>query len=151
HHLLRARGRAHARVIALGAALLSATIVAEADALTAPPRVGAGLTTFTFENRASAPHSIRFIQLIAPHTATEFGTWLQAGGKPPAWVKTVGGVATMAAGKSEDYTFSIAPGSYVVVDGERFAPMRVDGSVARPAPPEADVTIKLRDHGYQLN
>jgi hypothetical protein len=138
-------------VIALAAALLSATIVAQSDALTVPPRVGAGLTTFTFENRAGEPHSIRFVHLTAPHTANDFGAWLKAGGKPPAWVKTVGGVATIAAGKSEDYTFSIAAGSYVVVDGERFAPMRADGTVAKAEPPEADVTIRLRDHGYQLN
>jgi hypothetical protein len=138
-------------VIALAAALLSVTIVAQHDALTAPPRIDAGLTTFSFQNRATEPHSIRFVRVAAPHTTDEFGAWLKAGGTPPAWVSTIGGVAALAPNRSEDYTTSIGAGSYVIVDGERYVPLRVDGTLAKAEGPNADVEIRLRDHGYQLN
>jgi hypothetical protein len=44
-------------VIALAAALLSVATVAQDDGLTAPPRIAAGLTTFTFDNHATEPHA----------------------------------------------------------------------------------------------
>jgi hypothetical protein len=138
-------------VIVLAAALLSVTITATDAHLAAPPRIAAGLTTFTFENHAAEPHSVRFVRLAAPHSAEEFGAWIKSGGTPPAWVSTVGGVAAIAPNRSEEYTAAIAAGSYVLVDGERFVPLRVDGAAARAQPPQADVEIRLRDHGYQLN
>jgi hypothetical protein len=138
-------------VIALAAALLSVAIVAQDDRLTAPPRIAAGLTTFTFDNHATEPHAIRFVRLAAPHTTDEFAAWLKTGGKTPAWVSTAGGVAAIAPNRSEQYTMSMAAGSYAIVDGERFVPMRVEGAAATAQAPDADVEIRLRDHGYQLN
>jgi len=138
-------------VIALAAALLSATIAVQDDRLLAPPQIPAGLTTFTFENHATEPHAIRIVHLTPPHTAAEFGTFLKSGGKPPAWVKTVGGAAAIAPNRAEEYTFSIAAGAYAIVDGERYSALRVAGPPEKAPRPTADVEIRLRDHGYQLN
>ncbi len=138
-------------MIALASALLAVTIVAQDDGLTAPRTIAAGLTTFTFENHATEPHSIRFVRLAPPHTPEEFGAWLKAGGTPPAWVSTAGGVAAIATQRTEDYTMVIDAGAYVIVDGDGFVPLRVEGAAAKAPPPDAEVEIRLRDHGYQLN
>jgi len=139
-------------VIVAAAALLTASIVAQDDRLIAPPTIAPGLTTFMFENRAAEPHSIRFVRLTAPHTSGEFGAWLKTGGAPPAWVSSVGGLAPLAPKGTEEYTTSLAVGSYVIVDGDRFVALGVEGKAAGAAtPPVADVEIRMRDHGYQLN
>ena len=138
-------------MIVFAAAALAVTLGITNDAVTAPTQIAAGLTTFTIENHATAPHALRFVKLSAPHTSDEFGAFLRSGGKPPAWISTVGGVATLAPSRSEDYTITIAAGSYVIVDGDRFVPLRVTGPAAKAQPPAADVNVRLRDHGFQLN
>jgi len=138
-------------VIVVALAALAVTLGITNDGVTAPAQIAAGLTTFTVENHSTAPHALRFVKLTAPHTADEFGTFLKTGGKPPAWISTAGGVATLAPNRSEDYTITIAAGTYVIVDGDRYAPLRVTGTPAKAAPPAADVNVKLRDHNFQLN
>jgi hypothetical protein len=135
-------------VIAVAAALLSITIVAKDDALTT---IRAGLTTVTFENQAGEPHSIRFVRLTVNHTAEQFGTWMKTGGKPPAWLSTVGGIALLGPNRTEEYTVTFAAGSYVVVDGDRFGPMRVENGPSTLPALVADVDVRVRDHGYQLS
>jgi len=147
-------------VIAL-ATLAAITIATSNDALAVPPQTTAGLTTITFENRASEPHGIRLVELRDRHTVDEFGAFLKAGGAPPAWVRTAGGVPPLAPSLTEEYATTLAAGTYVVVDGERFAPMTVvaaskdaaAGRGARPADPApvADIDVRLHDHGFQFS
>lgn len=142
------------------AALAAITIVTSNDALTVPPQTPAGRTTITFENKAAEPHAIRIVELREKHTADEFAAFLKNGGVPPAWLRTVGGVAPLAPNLSEEYTTALAAGSYVVVDGERFAPMTVlagpnnapsaRGAGAGDAPPAVDIELRLHDHGFQF-
>lgn len=147
------------------AALAAITIVAGGEALTVPAETTAGLTTITFENTAADPHAIRIVELRDKHTTDEFAAFLKNGGAPPAWVQTVGGVAMLAPSLSEEYSTTLAAGRYVVVDGERFAPLTVlagskdpasaRGTVRRAVPADtplaADIEVRLHDHGFQFS
>jgi hypothetical protein len=141
-------------VIAL-AALAAITIAVSNDALTVPPQTTAGFTTITFENKGSEPHGIRLVELRDRHTVEEFAAFLKNGGAPPAWVRTAGGIPPLAPNVSEEYATTLAAGTYAVVDGERFAPMKVvaDARRAGPSnpPPAADIEVRLHDHGFQFS
>jgi hypothetical protein len=137
-------------VIAL-AALAAITIVTSNDALTAPPQTPAGLTTITFQNKASEPRAIRIVELRDRHTIEEFAAFLKNGGPPPAWVRTAGGVAPLAPELIEEYATTLAAGRYVVVDGDRYAPLTVTPApAAKAAPAAADIEVRLHDHGFQF-
>lgn len=132
-------------------ALAAITIVAGGEGLTVPPQTPAGLTTITVQNRAAEPHAIRIVELRDRHTTDEFAAFLKNGGSPPAWVRTVGGVAMLAPGLSEEYSTTLAAGRYVVVDGDRFAPLTVTpGQGTKPAL-AADIEVRLHDHGFQFS
>ncbi|HZT76492.1 MAG TPA: hypothetical protein VFA27_07530 [Vicinamibacterales bacterium] len=134
------------------AALVAITIATSHDALTVPPQIPAGLTTIAFENTASEPHAIRIVEIRDKHTADDFGAFLKNGGAPPAWVRTVGGVAMLAPNLTEEYVTTLAAGTYAIVDGDRFAPMTVTAAPpAKPAPPAADIEVRLHDHGFQFS
>lgn len=137
-------------MIALAAAALAATIVVSDDGLTVPPRIPSGLTTLTVENHGTQPHGIRLVRLADRHTVDEFAAFLKGGGAPPAWVKTAGGAAPLAPNLAEEYSTALEAGTYVVVDGERFAPLQVEAApAARPAI-AADIEVRVFDHGFQF-
>jgi hypothetical protein len=142
------------------AALAALTIVTSGDALSVPAQTPAGQTTITFENHAPEPHAIRIVELRDKHSIDEFATFLKNGGQPPAWVRTAGGIAPLSPNLTEEYTTTLAAGTYAVVDGERFAPLTViagskDPASARRAapadpPPTPDIEVRLHDHGFQF-
>jgi len=133
------------------AALAAITITTSADALTVPPQTPAGQTTITFENTAAEPHGIRIVELRDKHTVDEFAALLKNGGVPPAWLRTVGGVAPLSPNLTEAYTTTLTAGSYVVVDGDRFAAMTVTAApAAKPASIATDIELRLHDHGFQF-
>jgi hypothetical protein len=133
-------------------------------ALTLPARLPAGLTTFSFENQGEQPHSIRFLRLTGGKTFDDFAAWQKTGGAPPAWLEPAGGIAPIVPKAREQYTVMLAPGVYVVlctypadngqthVDKGMVARLEVGGAgtSTTPAPAEADITLRMRDHGFQL-
>ena len=137
-------------------------IEAKDDGLSLPPRITAGLTTFSVENTGKEPHDVRFVLLKDKHTIEDVAAWLKAGGAVPAWMATVGGVGALGPGAREEYTFNVAPGSYVVLCGHRsddgvthaersgFAALQVESGKSTLRPPDADRIVSLRDHGFQL-
>ena len=160
-------------MIPLAAAALAATVVLTDDAVTVPPQIPAGVTTFTVENHGTQPHGVRIVRLTDKHTADDFAAFLKTGGAPPEWVKTAGGAAPLAPNVSEEYATALEPGTYAVVDGERFAPLTVvagsePSRVRRPAPADspvaagvrsagpadppiaADIEVRAFDHGFQF-
>ncbi len=133
------------------AALAALSIVASADALTVPPHTPAVQTTITFENNAPEPHAIRIVEIREKHTVDDVAALLKTGGAPPAWVRTAGGIAPLAPNLAEEYTTTLTAGRYVVIDGERFAPLTVTAAPAsKPAPIAADIDVRLHDHGFQF-
>jgi len=149
------------------AAQASAAVRIEARdfTLTVPARLPAGLTTFSFENRGEQPHSIRFLRLTGGKTFADFTAWQKTGGAPPAWLEPSGGIAPIMPKASEQYTASLKAGTYVVlctypadngqthVDNGVVATLQVDGAAASAAraPGDADITLRMRDHGFQLS
>ena len=132
------------------AALTSITIVAGAEGLTAPAQTAAGLTTITFENKTAEPHAIRLVRLAAPHTVDDLAAFLKTGGAPPAWLQTAGGIAPLAPGLSEEFSAMLTAGSYAVVDGERFAPLRVENAPTTLPAIKGDIEVRVFDHGFQF-
>jgi hypothetical protein len=132
------------------------------DGISLPPRITAGLTTFSVENTGTGQHDARFVRITDKHTMADVSAWLKTGGPVPAWLVTAGGAGALAPGGKEEYTFTIAPGSYVVLCGHRgddgvthaekgaFAALQVDAGKSTLRPPQADRSVTLRDHGFQL-
>jgi hypothetical protein len=132
------------------------------DGLSLPPRLTAGLTTFSVENTGTGPHDVRFARVTDRHTLADVAAWLKTGGAVPPWLVTAGGAGALAPGTKEEYTFTIAPGLYVVLCGHRgddgvthgekggFAPLQVDAGTSTLRLADADRIVTLRDHGFQL-
>jgi hypothetical protein len=137
-------------------------ILATDGALTMPERVPSGLSLFTLENRGTVPHAVRFIRLADGHTIQDYKTWRQSGQPIPAWLVTAGGIGAVGPGLSADYFAPLAAGSYVVLcnypspeggshdDKGLATALQVEGGASTLSPPEADVTLRLHDHGFQL-
>jgi hypothetical protein len=151
--------------VAARAAPAPVRIEARDFTLTLPDRLPAGLTTFTFENHGDQPHSIRFLRLGDGKTFDDFTAWQKNGGAPPAWLEPSGGIAPIPPKASEQYTTTLTAGRYVVlctypaengqthVDKGMIARLQVDaasGATTTRAPAEADITLRMRDHGFQL-
>jgi hypothetical protein len=142
----------------------SVTIEARDFSFKLPERLPAGLTTFTFQNHGEQPHSIRFLRIGEGHTFDDFTAWQKTGGVPPEWLEPAGGIAPIVPNASERYTTLLQAGVYVAlctypadnrqthVDKGMVARLQVDAAPASTtkAPAEADITLRMRDHGYQL-
>jgi hypothetical protein len=129
-----------------------------------PEHLPAGVTTFTFANHGEQPHSIRFLRLAGGHTFDDFTAWQKTGGAPPEWLEPAGGIAPIGPNASERYTTTLKAGIYVVlctypadnrqthVDKGMVARLRVNAAPASAAkaPAEPEITLRMRDHGYQL-
>jgi hypothetical protein len=137
-------------------------IQATDDALTLPQHVPSGLSLFTLENHGTMPHAVRFVRLAGGHTIQDYKTWRESGQPIPPWLVTAGGIGAVSPGQSADYIASLAAGSYVVLcdypspDGSSHdekgvaTALQVEAGASRLTPPEADVTLRLHDHGFQL-
>ena len=154
---------APARLVAQGANA-SNTIDARDFSFTVPERVPAGVTTFTFQNHGEQPHSIRFLRVGDGHSFDDFTAWQKIGGAAPEWLEPAGGIAPIVPNASERYTTTLKAGVYVAlctypagngqthVDKGMVARLQVDAvpAGATKAPADADITLRMRDHGYQL-
>ena len=132
--------------------------------LTLPDRLPAGEVLFTFENKGTQPHSIRFLRLIEGKTFDDFTAWQKTGGAPPSWLEPSGGIAPIPPNATEQYTATLQAGAYVVLctypadNGQThfekgmMARLQVDAATSAPAKTtrEADITLRMRDHGFQL-
>ena len=118
---------------------------------------------FTLDNHGGEPHEIRFIRLAAGHTFDDFVTWQKSGTAIPEWLISAAGIGAVAPGLHQEYLMSLQPGAYVALcsypsdngaphtDKGMFAALTVDAGAPTATPPaEADVTITLTDHHFQL-
>jgi len=145
-------------------AVAAAAIRIEANdgGLSLPPRLTAGLTTFSVENTGTGPHDVRFARITDTHTVADVAAWLKTGGAVPSWLVTAGGAGALMPGAKEEYTFNVAPGSYIVLCTHRgddgathaekggYAALQVDAGTSTLRAPVADRIVTLRDHGFQL-
>ncbi len=142
----------------------SVHIEAKDFSIAIPAHIPSGLVAFTFDNHGSEPHEIRFIRLVAPHTFEDFVAWQKSGQPIPDWLAPAGGIGAIAPGLAQDYWASLEAGAYVALcsypseDGTshtskgQFAAFTVDkaSAVTTTTMPEADVTVSLMDHHFQL-
>lgn len=132
-------------------------------ALTLPAQIPSGVTTFTFENKGSEPHYVRFVRLAKSHTIDDFIAWQKSGAAIPDWLVSTGGIGTVAPGMAEEFTASLPEGAYAVIctyptaDGTphvakgMYASLRVGPDVSPDrAPASEDLTVTMHDHGFQL-
>ncbi len=149
--------------LVLAAFAAAVPIQATDYALTLPAQIPSGVTTFTFENKGSEPHYVRFVRLAQDHTMDDFVAWQKSGAPIPAWLVSSGGIGTLAPGMLEEFTTTLEAGIYAVIctypsaDGTphvakgMYASLRVgpDASGERP-PASDDLTVTMHDHGFQL-
>lgn len=131
----------------------------------APDTVPAGLVTFAMKNAGREPHHVWVARLDDGKTVADLAAALSTQGPPPPWFVSVGGPQPMAPGVVSSATLSLAPGNYVYLcfvpgpDGAphvakgMMRPFTVAGEVAPAAAslPEADVTVRLVDYGFELS
>jgi hypothetical protein len=129
-----------------------------------PAHIPTGLLKFTLHNLGKEPHEVRFIRLAGGHTFDDFTAWQKSNQPIPEWLSPAGGIGAVSPGLTQDYWVSLEPGAYVVLcsypseDGSshtgkgQFAPLTVDKASGNGTTtmPEADVTVSLMDHHFQL-
>jgi plastocyanin len=149
--------------VVLAAVAAALHIQATDYALSLPATIPSGVTTFTFENKGSEPHDVRFVRLMPGHTMDDFVAWQKSGAPIPDWLVSSGGIGTIAPGMTEEFTAALAAGAYAAIctypsaDGTphaakgMYAALQV-GPNASPdrAPTADDLTVTMHDHGFQL-
>ena len=143
-------------------ALPQVTIDARDFSIAMPAHIPGGLIDFTLENHGAEPHEVRFVRIDGKHSFEDFVAWQKSGTAIPAWLVPSGGIGTVAPGLHQEYLMSLVPGAYVAlcsypstdgsahVDKGMVARVQVDAAGPAAAPPEADVTVTLSDHHFQL-
>jgi uncharacterized cupredoxin-like copper-binding protein len=143
----------------------SVTITASDYAFGTPDTIPAGLTTLVMVNTGAEPHQLGIARLAAGKTMADVQAALASPGAPPPWMTFVGGSNLVAPGDTSNSTQVLEPGTYLLVcfipsaDGKpHFAkgmlhPLVVAGPAPAPAAPEptGDVTITLKDYGFDLS
>jgi hypothetical protein len=83
-----------------------------------------GEHTFIVTNAGPQPHEIVVVRLAPGKTIEDFGKWAEGGLKGPPPAAPVGGVATMDAGRTAQFTADLTPGEYGMIC---FVPDSKDG------------------------
>jgi hypothetical protein len=145
-------------------------VMAHDYAFTAPDTIAAGATTFRMTNHGREPHHVMVLRFEGGRTLGDFVEYMKTlkpgQEKLPAWARELGGPnpASGAKGwKPATATITLEPGSHALIcvipspDGKPHAmkgmmrPLTVVAS-AEPAPmPAADLTMELRDYGFELS
>lgn len=149
----------------IGAIALAAAVQIQATdyTLSLPAKIPSGIASFTFENKGAEPHYVRFVRVAKGHTMDDFVAWQKSGAPIPDWLESSGGIGTVAPGMTEEFTTTLAAGTYAAIctypaaDGTphvakgMYAPLEVgpDASAER-APSSEDLTVTMHDHGFQL-
>jgi hypothetical protein len=127
-----------------------------------PAHIPAGLIDFTLENKGSEAHEVRFVRITGKHTFDDFVAWQKTGKPIPEWLEPSGGIAPVAPGLHQEYLLSLNAGSYVALctylsdDGKTdtekgmYRALEIDKGGPAAARPDADITITLSDHHFQL-
>lgn len=138
------------------------TVTAREFAFGAPATIPAGLTTIRLVNEGKEMHHVQLIRVGEGHTAAELMEASRTEGPPPSWVTFVGGPNAHAPGTPSDATMVLEPGEYVLVcfipspDGVphmakgMMKPLTVVPASPNAAAPTADVTMTLRDYGFDV-
>jgi len=97
-------------VAALPAGDLTVTLLDYSFTFSQPP--AAGTTTFTVSNAGKEVHEVVLVQLAPGATAAQVGAWFDGGEQGPPPGTPVGGVSGLNPGQVENFTATLAPGSY---------------------------------------
>jgi hypothetical protein len=133
-------------------------------ALAAPETLREGAVTFRLTNRGKEFHHLWVIRLEQGKTMDDFRTALQAGGRFPAWARSMGGPnAPRPEGGEADATLVLAAGRYVLACGipspdgiphfmkGMMRPLTVLPGAGSAGAPRADITMSLRDYSFVLS
>jgi uncharacterized cupredoxin-like copper-binding protein len=121
----------------------SLTIVAKDFAFSGvPARITGGPTTVTFRNEGQAEHEMAFLRIGDTSLETfkkEFPPVLQ-GGPIPDWISAVSVPLELPPGKSEQRTFTLVPGRYLMMCAIQDQPGPQDDESENPtAPPHYEL------------
>lgn len=90
----------------------------KAAKFTVPKTAKGGLTTVKFTNKGKAPHSAQLLLVKGNHTPEDVGkVFSDENSKDKAeWLRTRGGVGSVAPGQTGTATVQLEPGRYLVAD-----------------------------------
>jgi hypothetical protein len=90
-------------------------VVAGEYAFAMPKRIKGGVVSMDFLNNGKEPHVFDLVRLDPGRTLADIEKVLAAGGEPPSWAHTVGGVPPMTPGARLSITRKLRPGTYTFV------------------------------------
>jgi uncharacterized cupredoxin-like copper-binding protein len=141
-------------------------IVAATDfAFSAPDSIGAGLAMVHLVNNGPSLHHLQIVALDSGKTVADLSAAMKNPGPPPGWLRFVGGPNAVVPGGADTAIayVTLAAGNYALIclipDSAgipHFAhgmvrALTVTPSAETPAsPPAADVTIHLKDYGFDV-
>lgn len=134
----------------------SVTITADAEGLTAPEGLSAGLTTIVYENVGEGPLFPVLLRLNEGTTLDDFMGIMAAGEEAnPADAGTLKGALFVMPQQSGEVTYMLEAGEYVLVNFFSEVPQIAsftvaDGEMMDTAEPTADVTVGLYDFAFGI-
>jgi hypothetical protein len=133
----------------------------------APDSIPAGLTSFTLTDSGKEIHHASLMKLDSGKTLADLENGIKnmkPGAPPPGWVIPVGGPNAVAPTGSTALTMVMDPGTYAIVcfvPDEKGVPHVMKGMAkqlnvtananANTTPPNADVTVTLRDYQFDFS
>src|SRR5678816_1550336 len=99
------------------AIVLAAAVQIQATdyALSLPSTIPSGINTFTFQNKGSEPHYLRFVRIAPGHGIDDFIAWQKSETSIPDWLISSGGIGTVAPGMTEQFTTTLPAGNYAAI------------------------------------
>lgn len=135
-------------------------------AIAGPKVVGAGVTEITLRNSGTRPHDAQLIRVSGRRGADEVisNTIDTPVAAPfPDWIAGGGGIGAVGPGDSSTVTEELKPGTYYLLDSERFpgtrtpnarhggvARFRVIGRATTAKLPDTQARAIVRDYGFEL-
>jgi plastocyanin len=145
-------------------AVNTVTVTAKDYSFDAPDSIPAGVTTFRLVNQGHEVHHLTLLKLGDAHTLADLQAALQQPGPLPTWATEEGGPNAVIPGDSTSATLNLEAGQYVpicVIPSPDGTPHFAKGMVrslavipsvrAAAAEPAADITLTLRDYGFDLS
>ena len=130
------------------------TITLDAEAISIPNGIPAGLVELTIDNVDAKWHSAIIRKLNEDVSLEAFGAAFQEEPRSTFPMTSFIGGPDVPGGKTVPGYYTLGSGTYVVVDNWvepwRFTSFQVEGETAQARPPQADVIVNMKEYAFEM-
>ena len=130
------------------------TITLDAEAISIPNDIPAGLVGLTMDNIDTQWHSAIIRQLNEGVSLEEFGAAFQEEPRSTFPMTSFIGGPDVPGGKTMSGYYALGSGTYVIVDNWvepwRFTSFQVEGETAQAQPPQAEVVVNMNEYAFEM-